>query len=162
MLDVLFACSFVLFPLLCLGFWVSTSEKRKIRKRKKQLCWMAKLCWRDFSMSNALKAYQENTIRANSNYIGKTILVTGKIQTIDKKHSSPEAIGETPFIQLSNYNFRTTCWMQESEERLLMEMQVGNEVNVYGRINWINEDPPSICLENCLILTTEEEQDGHQ
>lgn len=161
MLEDLVKYSLWFLILVYFAYAFSTRKKRRIakekRKRRKKLRRMAKLCWRDFRVSNALKAYKENTLVADSDYLRKIILVKGKIRTIDKEYPYDSAIFKEPVIFLSNSRFSVWCWMQESEEELLMEMQVGDEINVYGVINnRINQDIPVIRLVDCLIQTMEE------
>ena len=138
-------------------------EKREMvreeHRRAKQLREMIKLRWCDFKMSTVWKAYRENILAADSKYLEKIILVKGKIQTIErKKYESQFLIGSDLFILLYVSGRHIGCFMQEGEEKLLMEMRVGDEVNVYGRISSIDRDLRIIYLSDCLVQTMEQEE----
>ena len=170
MLDVLFGlCFFAILVYFLYAF--ITRKKRRIarerhkiareeRERAEQLHKMVKSRWCDFKMSTVWKAYRENILAADSNHLGKIISVKGKIRTIERKeYESQFSYSSNPFILLStSAGGHVGCDMQEGEEKLLMEMRVGDKVKVCGWITSINQDLRAIYLGDCLIQTVEEKE----
>ena len=120
---------------------------------------MMEQCSLETDMRPIFKAYKENEIAAEAKYIGAIVLVEGTVNRITTGELSKDEFISRPVLVLSDY---VSCYMLESEWERLMEIQVTDEVNVYGVVAGFGLDPDYLVLKDCLIQTEEAEQNGSQ
>ena len=154
----LLAALYFIFLISIPVYIFSSRKKRKSRKRKRELRRMMERCSLETNMRPIFKAYRENEIAAEAKYIGAIVLVEGTVNRITTGELSEYDLFSRPILVLSGH---VSCYMLESERERLMEIQVTDEVNVYGVVAGFGLDPDYLVLKDCLIQTEEAEQNGH-
>ena len=119
---------------------------------------MMERCSLETNMRPIFKAYRENEIAAEAKYIGAIVLVEGTVNRITTGELSEYDLFSRPILVLSGHVScymleHVSCYMLESERERLMEIQVTDEVNVYGVVAGFGLDPDYLVLKDCLIQT---------
>jgi hypothetical protein len=126
---------FIVLAIAIFGYLLYNKPHRDVQKAKVEFT---------ISAPALLKEFETNPSGGTGKYVGKILLVTGKVESVKINPSSSS-------IQLSSDGgfFGVNCSFNSNGSTDLLEIKIGSEIQVKGECEGYIDD---VILNNCVLI----------